>query len=293
GNINRDRATEFTQAAYYNSSYQIATQYGYVSAQAGLQFKTDSLFIKRNKNFERYVTVDSINGLDTIKIKTDVLKGKSGIEKKKLKAEKFLRFNAGFTGALGQTVTETSDVFVRTYKRNNVGVILQRDTILYATNAETKRDLPGAIGVGFSLQEINKWLFGIDAGYQNWSVYNERNNALDDAYKVIVGGEWIPKYNSAKYAQRIAYRAGLRYEKTNLSLNNTAIHDYTLSIGAGLPIRKDGVTSAFSAYHSKLNVALEFGIKGTTKNSLLQENYVRLTIGVNFADQWFIKRKYD
>jgi hypothetical protein len=293
GNISRDRSTEFTQTAYYNSSYQVSTQYGYVDAQAGLQFKTDSLFIKRKKNFIRYITTDSISGTDTIKIKKDLLSGKSYTERKRLKAEKFLRFNFGATGTLGQNVTETSDIYIRTYKRNNIGVVLQRDTILYEENAKAKRKLPGSFGLGFSLQEINTWLIGVDASYQNWSVYNGADNNLDDAYKVIIGGEWMPKHNSAKYLQRVAYRAGLKYEKTNLNLNNTAIHDYAISFGGGFPIRKDAVTTAYSAYHSKLNVGIEFGIKGTTKNKLLQENYVRLTLGINFADQWFIKRKFD
>jgi len=32
---------------------------------------------------------------------------------------------------------------------------------------------------------------------------------------------------------------------------------------------------------------------GTKANGLLQETYVRLTLGLSLNDKWFVKRKYD
>jgi hypothetical protein len=34
-------------------------------------------------------------------------------------------------------------------------------------------------------------------------------------------------------------------------------------------------------------------VRGTTQNNLLREEYFRITLGVNMADKWFNRYKYD
>jgi len=44
---------------------------------------------------------------------------------------------------------------------------------------------------------------------------------------------------------------------------------------------------------SRLNAAIDLGRLGTMDNNLIQQTYVRFTVGMTFNDKWFIPRKYD
>ncbi len=71
---------------------------------------------------------------------------------------------------------------------------------------------------------------------------------------------------------------------TTLKLNNTDDGTYYgITLGASLPFRRT---------LSKLHTSLDVGRLGTTTNGLVQETYVRLTLGISFNDKWFIPRKY-
>jgi hypothetical protein len=42
-----------------------------------------------------------------------------------------------------------------------------------------------------------------------------------------------------------------------------------------------------------MNIAVEVGSQGTTENGLINENYVRLTIGTSLQERWFLKRRFN
>ena len=59
-----------------------------------------------------------------------------------------------------------------------------------------------------------------------------------------------------------------------------------------------GVTVGFGVNSLKTplayNVILNYGIKGTTQNDLIRENYINLTFVINYGSVWFTKgRKFD
>jgi len=85
---------------------------------------------------------------------------------------------------------------------------------------------------------------------------------------------------------RITYRAGLRIEDTGLRLNQTPIEMVVGSLGFSLPM---GSTAADR--FSSINVALEYGSRGTTDNALLKESFFGINIGLSLNDRWFIKRR--
>jgi hypothetical protein len=82
----------------------------------------------------------------------------------------------------------------------------------------------------------------------------------------------------------VSYRAGVSYKQTYLKFDNQQINDYGITFGVGLPIYRS---------NSTINVAVEFGRRGTTNNNLVLENYTKLNMSVNLYDLWFIKRKFD
>lgn len=155
---------------------------------------------------------------------------------------------------------------------------------------DTKLKLPNKLTFGAGIGHARKWLVGTtlafqgDGEYANY--YNSADNVRYEKYsKYAVGGYYIPNYTSfTSYFSRVTYRAGFKYEKLGLIVNNESINDVGLTVGAGFPI-----TGSFS----NVNVGLEFGKKGTTAAGLIQENYFNMNVSFSFNDRWFVKRKID
>ncbi len=153
---------------------------------------------------------------------------------------------------------------------------------------DSKLVIPSKLSFGAGIGEANKWLIGTEVTFQNSSNQNNRfddisNASFENSQKYTVGGYYIPKFDSySNYLNKIVYRAGFRYEKTGLVINNQSINDYGMNFGLGLPVG-----------FSKINVGVEFGKKGTTSNGLIEENYFNLSIGLSLSDKWFRKRKID
>ncbi|MEO7977802.1 hypothetical protein [Flavobacterium sp.] len=150
--------------------------------------------------------------------------------------------------------------------------------------------LPNRLTIGAGVGEARKWLIGTTVAFQGSgdfnNNYNTNENVQYESYaKYAVGGYYIPNYTSfASYFSRITYRAGLKYEKTGLVINNESIKDIGMSVGAGFPI-----TGSFS----NVNFGIEFGKKGTVSSNLIQENYLNFSLGFSFNDKWFVKSKFN
>ncbi len=150
--------------------------------------------------------------------------------------------------------------------------------------------LPSKFTIGSGLGIKTKWFAGVEYTFQE---SNELGNRFDNvtsasfetSHKISLGGYITPKYQSFNsYLSRITYRAGLRYEKTGLVINDESINDYGISLGIGLPL---------NYFTSNLNLGVELGQRGTTSASLVQENYVNFFVSLSLNDRWFVKRKYD
>ena len=148
--------------------------------------------------------------------------------------------------------------------------------------------IPSRLSLGFGLGENKKWLLGSELTFtQNKNLVNrfadDTNATFENSTRFALGGYYIPKYDSfSNYLQRIVYRAGFKYENTGLVLNNKSINDYGMNFGLGLPLG-----------FSRIDLGFEFGKRGTTSNSLIEENYFNISIGLNLGAKWFERRKID
>lgn len=148
--------------------------------------------------------------------------------------------------------------------------------------------IPSKLSLGFGIGKNNKWLIGSEIIFNETSSQNNlftenSNSSYKNSQKYIIGGYYIPKYDSFNsYLSRVVYRAGFRYDTNGLVINNQAINDYGMNFGLGLPLGA-----------SKIDVGFEFGQRGTTSNGLIQENYFNLSIGLSLSDKWFRKSLID
>lgn len=168
-----------------------------------------------------------------------------------------------------------------------------RDTILNVqSSGYLKSPLKTTLGVG--LGKENKWYAGVDYSFQNalkleGELFNKYSKVdYDKSNKVALGGFYTPKYNSiTSYWDRVTYRAGVKYENTGLMVDAsgngtdfTAIDDFGISFGVGLPVSKQ---------LSNLNLGFEIGKRGQTAKGLVQENYFNFRLGLSLNDKWFKK----
>ena len=170
----------------------------------------------------------------------------------------------------------------------NNGAVL--DTANFVENGSVK--LPILYGFGASVGKPRKWSAGVDFKIQDWNqfTYFSDQQELNASWKANVGGEWIPVYNAVKYRKRIAWRAGLNYESTNLTIDNDNITRMAVTFGMGLPLGKPDRSTGI---YSRINLGFSLGRHGTTDNGLLQENFYMFRLGVTLNDRWFLKRKFD
>ncbi|MFN5885552.1 MAG: hypothetical protein ACK445_09455 [Bacteroidota bacterium] len=161
------------------------------------------------------------------------------------------------------------------------------DTIDYQNNISGDIILPTSYGLGIGLHKKDKWFAGAEANYTNWSDYRifGSSDSLFNSFGINAGGYWVPNYLDFKnYFSRIEYRAGIRYDYGSLKIDGEYIGNLGLSVGLGLPLGKT---------RNKLNLGFEYLVRGTTKAGLIQEEYLRFTLGISVSDKWFTRYKYD
>lgn len=157
---------------------------------------------------------------------------------------------------------------------------------------ETDLVLPSKFSIGAGIGKPRKWFVGAEYTSQKTSdfsndLYSSSTTVAmyEDASMLSLGGFFIPQYNSfTSYLKRAVYRAGVRYEKTGLNINEESINEFGISFGVGLPLGN---------FLSNANLGFEVGKRGTTNSGLIEENFVNFQISLSLNDRWFQKRKYD
>ncbi|TBW28049.1 hypothetical protein [Gramella sp. KN1008] len=155
--------------------------------------------------------------------------------------------------------------------------------------------LPSKLSFGVGIGKPHKWFVGAEysnlgsSSYEDSFMFRNDGGEFEDASQFSVGGFYIPQYNSfTSYFNRVVYRAGFRYDGTGLVINNESIKEFGMTFGLGLPIGANN-----RDLFSNANLGIELGRRGTTDSGLIQENFLRLSVGLSLNDKWFTKRKFD
>lgn len=198
--------------------------------------------------------------------------------------------SATFQPQITLNSSTTRQIATITYNSANNEIIVN-DPLEYKLN-DDKIVLPARFTVGSGIGQPLKWFAGAEYTFQR---KNDLGNRFDNvtragfesSHKIGLGGYYIPNYSSFNnYFSRITYRAGLKFEKTGLVVNNENINDYGFTLGLGFPL-------GGNIGGSNLNIGFEMGKRGTTNVGLIQENYMNFFASLSLNDRWFIKRKYE
>ena len=170
----------------------------------------------------------------------------------------------------------------------NTSVLNVDSSVLRSKTTLGSYNIPTSYGIGFSLTRNKKYTLVADYKFQNWSSLRSSTGDFlyENSQRASVGFEISNKkvaYNTLY--ETSFFQAGFYYNKTYLIVNGTPINDIGGSIGIGVNSKRTPLS---------LNVVLQYGIKGTTSNSLLRENYVNMSFIFSLRDFWYTHgRKFD
>ncbi|GAA5084915.1 hypothetical protein GCM10023210_05210 [Chryseobacterium ginsengisoli] len=237
-----------------------------------------------------YTNAELINGYET-KNSVHNFNFTLGASYQNLNTSTDRKLTIGATTTFGNTSNMTTNYVNSTYFYDSSGTVKNNESIIDQKNTSSKNLLPLQASVGVGYGEENKWFLSVQGDYKKGESIAYFGNTLDlqDSYRISAGGWYLPNYNNFRsYFSRIVYRYGAFYEKGNLQLAGQNINKFGVSAGVLLPFKTSSITRM-----SGLELGLEVGKRGTLKNNLINQNYINLKVGFNFADRWFRKNLYN
>ncbi|WP_455592355.1 hypothetical protein [Bacteroides sp.] len=144
---------------------------------------------------------------------------------------------------------------------------------------------PNTFGAGFTYVYDNRLTIGVDYSLQKWGsvTYMNQPDAFCDASRISLGAEYIPSLLSRSYFGHVKYRLGAYYSEPYYKINGIrACQEYGVTAGVGLPL---------PGSRSLINLSAQYIRVNGQKNYMVNENTLRLSIGITFNERWFFKRK--
>jgi hypothetical protein len=187
--------------------------------------------------------------------------------------------------AVGATFANKTDL-----NAENHITILNIDSVALKdeTLSENVFTLPNTYGVGLSITKDKKYTFTADYKYQDWSAlkYSGFNYSLQSADRISVGFELSKRKNLYNTTIETGFlHAGLYYGNSYLNVYGQSIKDMGATVGIGVNAKRSLLS---------YNIVLQYGIKGTTDNNLIRENYVNASFIFSFRDFWYTQgRKFE
>lgn len=187
---------------------------------------------------------------------------------------------------LGAVFSPGHDLKNEAYIQNQVGSSYTGTTVTTKDTVVTC-GIPMTVGVGMTYVYDNRLTVGADFMYQNWSsvTYMNDKDAFSNRTKISVGAEYLPDVLGRSYFAHVKYRLGAYYSKPYYKIDGQdAANEYGVTAGFGLPIPRTRSVLSLSAQYVR--------VEGTNK-AFLNENILRICVGVTFNERWFFKRKVD
>lgn len=206
---------------------------------------------------------------------------------------KLIVLRLGVTGNWKQDMNASQDVLRQTFTRGSAGEELRIDSVYENNGAKGTIVYPSSYKGGFTLQRSNRngsgWLFGADYTQSKWSEYRffGQADSVQDNWMLNIGAQVTPRPQSG-YFSNVAYRFGFFTGRDYIKVQKQ-LPVFGASFGMALPIP---TTRMAPNQVSIINLGFEYMKRGNNEN-LLKENFFRFSLGLNFTDLWFGKRKYD
>lgn len=160
------------------------------------------------------------------------------------------------------------------------------DTVGY-TKLGGKYSMPETWGAGINWQHGTRLMVEADFTYQPWakakyaSLEGFEDTRLTDRWKIAAGFQYVPNARGA-YFKRVNYRLGAYYNHDYLMIKDNNVREYGITAGFGFPV---------PSFKTTINLGFEWKHRRAHPTPLLKEDYLNITIGINFNEMWFRKNK--
>jgi hypothetical protein len=155
------------------------------------------------------------------------------------------------------------------------------------TETSTYTSLPLNAGIGFSWLNNSghsRKMIAVDYKFHNWSKLKSPDLRMQYAnnHRINAGVEYIPNYRTPRnYMQRVQYQLGAYFEKSNMIINGRRITETGATAGMVFPLKSN---------YTQIFLSADLGRRGGA--GLINENYIRINLGVSVNQLWFIKWAY-
>jgi hypothetical protein len=154
------------------------------------------------------------------------------------------------------------------------------DTI---STGKTKMEVPLRLNLGLHITFVNVYNIALDYFYQPWTEFklSEINQSnLSDVHRISLGFEYRPqRVPGVSFWEQIMFRAGLSYEMSQYNFNGNELKQYSVFGGFALPLSPENT----------IDLGIEYSVRGTKEDNLLEEDFLRINFGISFGDIWFIR----
>jgi hypothetical protein len=155
------------------------------------------------------------------------------------------------------------------------------------TETSTFTSLPRNVGTGFSITNSSGHsykMFAVDYKFHNWANIPSPDHRMkySNSHRINAGAEYIPNYRTPRnYFQRMEYQLGAYFEKSNMIINGKQIAEMGVTTGIIFPLKSN---------YTQIFLSADLGRRGGA--GLINENYIRINLGVSVNQLWFIKWAY-
>lgn len=273
--------------------------YGGISQAFGKRFsvgaEADYVFGKIEKEFVQDIASSGFNEAHSYNVLTlNAFTGKFGLQYEQPLGKDF-RMGVGATYTLGANIHGFNEG--NYYSSGTV-----QDITLPASYADTLKgrsglSLAGELAVGISINYRNKLRAEFDYSRSDWrrsGMDSAKGFAVGDARQSFVnsvresyrlGFEYVPNLNDVRYYhRRIAYRAGAYYNSAYYTVDGRPVNSAGITLGVTLPVFR---------WYNGLSISMDVGQRGPFSGSLVRENYIKFSFGVNLFDIWFQQPRYE
>ena len=205
-----------------------------------------------------------------------------------------LDFGAQYTQMLGKkhaltvgaVVSPGHELNSRTSIETQVGNSSTGATVSVRDSVATY-GIPLTVGAGLTYVYDNRLTVGADFMLQQWNktTYMNAKDAFCSRTRIGVGAEYIPNPMGRSYLAHVKYRIGAYFSQPYYKINGIrAADEYGVSGGFAFPLLRT---------RSLLSVTAQYvRVKGKHP-SFLDENTLRISIGITFNERWFFKSRVE
>ena len=194
------------------------------------------------------------------------------------------KVNLGLVYSYGHDINGKGYSYKETYiTESNYPLTQTVDTI------QNGFSLPHSFGAGFTYVYNNRLTVGLDYTLQKWAdvKFFNKEGQFNDRTKISFGAEYRPNPIGRNYFNRVRYRAGAYYSDPYAKVDGKeGVREYGVSFGFGLPLE-------MYQGRSILNISGQYVKVSPKVKGMLEEDYLRINIGLTFNDRWFMKWKVE